>query len=605
MKAAPRPAFESSDSARSTRPLRHAREATFGKLRLELGGHLSEVTVVYETYGKLNRARDNAVLVCHALSGDSHVARHDASDAPGWWDAVVGPGKSIDTQRYFVICPNVLGGCRGTTGPNCINPESGHRYGADFPAITVADIVEVQKRLVDRLKVKVLRGVIGGSMGGHQVLEWATHHPTRVRGALAVATSPRLTMQALAFDVVGRNAILRDPHFHEGRYYDESSGPGVGLALARMLGHITYLSPQAMQRKFGGSTLRPREVATDFEKKFSVGSYLAYQGDKFVERFDANSYNTLTMAMDRFNLGATPAQLRARLARSRCQWLVLSFTSDWLFPPEQSREIVNALLALRRPVSYCNVQSACGHDAFLLEDDVATYGEMIRSFLSRLGGEEENAPAKGDDEVYPVRETSMFHRHRIDYDRIVDLIPRGAGVLDVGCGRGGLLWRLKRRGHSPLMGIEVNEADLVTCARRGLDVVQADVNQGLKAFGNRQFDFVVLSQTLQTIMNVEGALRDVVRIGRRAIVSFPNFAYHKLLGMLTKEGRMPRASGLLRFHWYDTPNTRYLTLADFEEFCRKRGFRVHQRICLNTEERCEVKSDANRLADMAIFVLSA
>ncbi|MCC7518065.1 MAG: homoserine O-acetyltransferase [Verrucomicrobiae bacterium] len=596
--------FTSSDSVRSRRPLRHARRVAFGELRLELGGCLSEIVVVYETWGRLNRARDNAVLICHALSGDSHAARHSPSDDPGWWDVVVGPGKSIDTRKYFVICPNVLGGCRGTTGPNSLNPDTGRPYGAHFPTITTADIVEVQKRLVDHLGVRMLLGVIGGSMGGHQVLEWATRHPKRVRGALAVATSPRLTMQALAFDVVGRNAILSDPHFHDGQYYDKESGPDVGLALARMLGHITYLSRQAMQEKFADDLLHPRDVATEFEKKFSVGSYLAYQGDRFVERFDANSYNTLTMAMDRFNLGATPAKLRARLARSRCRWLVLSFTSDWLFPSEQSREIVNALLALGRSVTYCNVESPCGHDAFLLEDNLATYGEMIRAFLARLIGREESVPSRGDDDAYALRPTSIFHRHRVDYDRIVSLIPRGASVLDVGCGPGGLLRRLKRRGHAPLMGVELNERDLVTCVRRGIDAVQADVNHGLGALGDRQFDLVVLSLALQVIRNVPGVLREAARVGRRVVVSFPNFAHEKLLGSLAERGRMPRASRLLPFEWYNSPNIRYLTIADFDAFCRKYGFRIHQRVGLDTGKGREVKGDLNRLADMAIFVVS-
>lgn len=597
-----RSSFASSDSARSARPLRYARVARFGPLRLKLGGRLPEVNIAYETWGRLNRARDNAILICHALSGDSHVARHTPRDDPGWWEAVVGPGKAIDPRRYYVICANTLGGCRGTTGPNSVNPKTGERYGADFPAITIADIVEVQKRLVDRLGVKVLLGVVGGSMGGHQVLEWATRHPRRVRGALAVATSPRLTMQAIAFDVVGRNAILRDPHFHGGQYYDEKSGPDVGLALARMLGHITYLSRQAMQEKFAADRLRPRDVATEFEKKFSVGSYLAYQGTRFVERFDANSYNTLSMAMDRFNLGATPAKLRARLARSRCQWLVLSFTSDWLFPPEQSREIVHALLALGRSVTYCNVQSTCGHDAFLLEESLATYGEMIRAFLARLSGSKETKPAKGDDDAYALRPTNFYHR--VDYDRIARFIPRGAGVLDVGCGPGGLLWRLKRRGHSPLMGVELNEADLVTCARRGIDAVQADVNEGLGVFRDGQFDFVVLSLALQVIRNVKGVLLDAARVGRRVIVSFPNFACHRFLGMLTQNGRMPRTSGLLPFEWHNTPNIRYLTISDFDVFCRKYGFRVHQRVGLDTETGREARGDINRLADLALFVVS-
>ena len=227
-------------------------------------------------------------------------------DDPGWWDIAVGPGKPIDTDRYFVICPNLLGGCRGTTGPAASTPPTGKPYGRDFPTITIGDMVEVQRRLLDHLGIDTLLAVVGGSMGGHQALAWATRFPERVRSVVALATSPRLTSQALAFDVVGRNAIRRDPHYHGGQYYEEKHGPEVGLAIARMIGHITYLSREAMRQKFDADRLQPRDVATEFEKTFSVGSYLGYQGTKFVERFDANSYMVLSMAMDLFDLGGTP-----------------------------------------------------------------------------------------------------------------------------------------------------------------------------------------------------------------------------------------------------------------------------------------------------------
>ncbi len=351
--------FFSSDAARSGKRLRHVQHATFDEpLRLELDGELPEITVAFETYGRLNEARDNAVLICHALSGDSHVASHDPSDDPGWWEIVVGPGKAIDTDQYFVICPNVLGGCRGTTGPNTINPGSGKPYGADFPTVTIGDMVEVQKRLIDRLRIDKLLAVVGGSMGGHQVLGWAVKFPERLRLAVPIATSARLSMQALAFDVIGRNAIVRDPHFEQGQYYGKS-GPQVGLALARMLGHITYLSPQAMQEKFEADRLQPRDISTEFEKRFSVGSYLAYQGDRFVERFDANSYITLSLALDLFSLGNNQEETAERLKSTDCSWLIVSFSSDWLFPPSQSEEIAAALLKLGKPVTYCCVSSGC------------------------------------------------------------------------------------------------------------------------------------------------------------------------------------------------------------------------------------------------------
>ena len=428
-------AFASTDSVRTAAPLHHAQQVAFDEpLALELGGELPGVTVTYETYGRLNAARDNAVLVCHALSGDSHVARHDADDEPGWWDVVVGPGQCIDTDRYFVICPNVLGGCRGTTGPGSPNPATGRPYGRDFPALTVGDMVEVHRRLIDHLGIERLHAVVGGSLGGHQALCWARRFPGSVRGAMLLATSPRLTSQALAFDVVGRNAITRDPNFHDGQYYTAEAGPDVGLAIARMIGHLTYISREAMCEKFDPTRYAPRDVATAFEKEFSVGSYLGYQGERFVERFDANSYVTLSLAMDRYDLGETPEALAAALAPTRCRWLILSFTSDWLFPPEQSQKLVTALLRQGRRVCYCNVTSSCGHDAFLLGDDLDRYGELMRAFLAHRDGRTEPAwchrisvgnyraarvhrhsrrhTARGDVKRHRHPHTASIHRHR-------------------------------------------------------------------------------------------------------------------------------------------------------------------------------------------------
>jgi len=596
--------FESSDSSRHARPLRHAQSARLdGPLQLELGGRLEEVNVAYESYGQLNTARDNAVLICHAISGDSHVARHDPADDAGWWDILVGPHKPIDTSRFFVICPNLLGGCRGTTGPCSVNPATGKPYGRDFPPITVGDMVEVERRLLEQLGLQKLLAVVGGSLGGQQTLTWASRHAERLRGVIALATSPRLTSQALAFDVVGRNAILRDPHFQGGQYYDKEHGPDVGLAVARMIGHITYLSPEAMTQKFEADRLQPRDVAIEFEKVFSVGSYLGYQGTKFVERFDANSYVALSLAMDFFNLGRTPAELAAAFRKTSCRWLVLSFSSDWLFPAEQSRAIVNALLANHAPVSYCNVASACGHDAFLLEDDFASYGEMVRAFLNNLAGEAAPVIAGKEDEKMHGP-TSIFHQHRLDYDHIVELVPAGASVLDLGCGSGGLLAQLQHQNHRRLVGVELDERKILTCISRGLDVVQADLNKGLGAFANEEFDCVVLSQTLQAVFDVEGLLTEMLRVGRRCVVSIPNFAYHRLRRMLAEEGRAPKAGGVLHYEWYNTPNIRFFTIADFEDFCRQKNIQVERRIALDSEAGTEVFADPNLNADLAIFVLS-
>jgi homoserine O-acetyltransferase len=595
--------FQSSDSVRNAQPLKYAQHVTFHEpLTLELGGRLPETTVAFETYGKLSPRADNAVLICHALSGDSHVASHDSDDDPGWWEILVGPGKSIDTDRYFVLCPNALGGCRGTTGPNSINPDTGRVYATDFPSITVGDIVNVQRLLVDHLGIKRLRAVIGGSLGGHMVLTWATKHPDRVAGAIAVATSPRLTSQALAFDVVGRNAILRDPAYHHGQYYDRPCGPLVGLAIARMLGHITYLSREAMTQKFDMQRLKPREVQTQFETKFSVGSYLAYQGDRFGERFDANSYLTLSMAIDLFDLGDTPERLAQALGQSSCRWLLISYTSDWLFPPFQSREIVNGLIAARKPVSYCNVETDCGHDAFLLPNQLDVYGELIRAFLANLlPTEEKTAAVPSEDPSH----TTIFHHHRLDYDTILDLIPPDASVLDLGCGTGGLLARLRQRGHRQIVGIEWDEQAILASVRLGLDVVHADLNKGLAAFADGQFDIVVLSQTLQAVQDVPRVLHDMLRVGRRGIVSFPNIAYHKRRAELAEQGHAPRVHAEYGFQWHNTPYVRSLSIADFEDFCRQQGFTIHQRVALDTEANAQVFDDPNLNADVAVMVLQA
>ena len=543
------------------------------------------------------------MLICHALSGDSHVARHNAADDPGWWDIAVGPGKAIDTDQYFVICPNVLGGCRGTTGPSTVNPRTGKPYGADFPTITTGDMVDVQRRLVDHLGIRTLLAVMGGSMGGHQALAWATRFPDAVEAAVALATSARLTARRWPSTWSGATPSCATRNFHDGQYYGKARARRSAWPWRACSATSPISRREAMKEKFEADRLQPRNVPTDFEKKFSVGSYLAYQGDKFVERFDANSYITLSMAMDLFDLGATPEELAANLGRSRCRWLVVSFTSDWLFPPEQSREIVETLISLNKPVSYCNVISSCGHDAFLLPDDLPLYGEMVRAFLEP-GGTARSGWDGVDDDFYTQSPASIFHPRRLDYDLIAELIPPSASVLDLGCGRGGLLARLRKRGNARLAGIELDEQSVLACIRRGLDVTQADLNHGLAAFKDAQFDFVVLSHTLQAVRNVEQVISHILRVSGRCIVSFPNFGYHKLTRMLLRESRSPESPGLLRYKWFDTPNIRFLTIRDFEEFCRERGITVHRRIALDTEAGVQVHSDAHRQADMAIFVIS-
>lgn len=597
--------YDSSDTLRSALPLKFAKSVRFeASFRLEQGGQLPGINVTYETHGTLNSAGDNAVLICHALTGDSHVAQHAEDDEPGWWDIMVGPGKSIDTDRYFVICPNILGGCRGSTGPHSINPETDRPYGADFPAVTVGDMVEAQRLLLDHLKIEKLRAVVGGSLGGQQAIEWVRRYHDRLHSCVLLATSPALTSQAMAFDVVGRNAIVRDPHYCEGQYYDNTVKPDVGLAIARMLAHVTYLSRDAMSAKFDHDKMQPRDIPTDFEKKFSVGSYLAHQGHKFVERFDANSYVTLTMAMDLFNLGTTQQELMDAIGRHDVRFLVLSFTSDWLFPPEQSKMMVDALIASNRSVSYCNVKSPSGHDAFLLPDSLPIYGGMVEGFLAHFGEDynELAVPTTQATEDWHSP-TSIFHDRRFDYELISELIGPEASILDLGCGSGGLLAQLKSRGHKKLTGVELDEKNVMNCVRRGIDVIQHDLENELRAFLENQFDVVILSQTLQSIAATERIVDDMLRIGRQCIVSFPNFAYRELRHMLATEGRSPE-SELLHHRWYNSPNRRFLSIADFENFCDEKGINIHRGLYLETKADRQIEDDPNLNADMAIYVIS-
>ena len=348
-------------------------------LPLECGKTLGPIDVAYETYGQLNEAGDNAILICHALSGNAHVAgyNHAEDKKPGWWEGMVGPGKGIDTNKYFVVCSNFLGGCSGTTGPSSVNPETGRPYGLDFPIITIADMVRVQKLLLDQLGVRHLLAVIGGSIGGMQVLQWAIAYPEMMDAAIPIATTTHLGAQSIAFDAVGRNAILADANFANGQYHN-GQVPAKGLAIARMIGHITYLSEQGMRQKFGRELRSADKYSYDFNSEFAVETYLDHQGQSFVERFDANSYLYITKASDYFDLPRDYGSLEEAFANVQARFLVVSFSSDWLFTPGQSEAMVDALVANGKDVSYCNIASTYGHDAFLLEND--TLGAFLSSF---------------------------------------------------------------------------------------------------------------------------------------------------------------------------------------------------------------------------------
>lgn len=353
-------------------------------LELESHGRLDKYTLVYETYGELNANASNAILICHALTSDHHVAGHygDPKKTSGWWELFVGPKKPIDTDRFFVVCCNNLGGCSGSTGPSSINPETGKPYGPDFPIVTVKDWVVSQARLADQLGITTWAAVIGGSLGGMQALQWSISYPNRLRHCIVIASAPKLNAQNIGFNDVARQAIRTDPDFNHGDYYGVSE-PASGMRVARMLGHITYLSEDIMARKFGRTLRKKEKFDYEFTPEFEVESYLRYQGDAFVKRFDANTYLLMTKALDYFDpAGETGDCLVSALAPATADFFVASFSSDWRFKPERSREIVRALQANNANVSYCEVESPLGHDSFLLPNE--DYFNVMTAYLNRV-----------------------------------------------------------------------------------------------------------------------------------------------------------------------------------------------------------------------------
>lgn len=358
------------------------------EMELESGARIGPLSLAYETYGTLAPDRRNAVLVLHALSGDSHVAGvyTPQDEKPGWWDCMVGPGKGIDTDRYFVVCSNIIGSCMGSTGPASINPATGKAYGLEFPVVTIGDMVAAQKALVGHLGIERLLCVVGGSIGGMQVLEWCVRYPQMVFSAIPLATTMRHSALAIAFNEVARQSIMADPHWNHGDYYDGSK-PALGLAVARMIGHITYLSDESMRLKFGRRLQDKSDFSFNFDADFQVESYLRYQGRKFVDRFDANSFLYITKAADYFDLGkqhGNGSDVQA-CSKARAKFLVISFTSDWLYPTYQARSIVKALKKCGRDVSFCEIEAQWGHDAFLIPG--ARLKSLIHGFLQRVHDE--------------------------------------------------------------------------------------------------------------------------------------------------------------------------------------------------------------------------
>jgi homoserine O-acetyltransferase len=577
-------------------------------LKLQCGKSLGPIDVAYETYGELNAAGDNVIYICHALSGNAHVAgRHHPDDKkPGWWDAMVGPGKGIDTKKYFVVCSNVLGGCSGTTGPSSINPATGKAYGLEFPIITIADMVKVQKLLLDKLGIQQVLAVIGGSMGGMQALQWAVSYPEFVKSAIIAASTTRLGAQSIAFDAVGRNAILADKNFADGQYH-EQPGPDAGLGIARMIGHITYLSEKTMHKKFGRQLRTADNYSYDFISEFAVETYLDHQGQTFVERFDANSYLYMTKAMDYFDLARDYGSLQNAFAKTNTRFLIVSFTSDWLFTPAQSEDMVDALVADGKDVSYCNIDTLYGHDAFLLEPEVL--GRLLSGFLDRTHDKITGKSAATETRTKTDESTTEkpLHGHgirvRVDYEIIESQIEPNSRVLDIGCGDGELLARLSHDKNIRGECIELVEDLVISCVGQGLPAIQRNIDRGLANYGDKSFDYVILSQTLQTLKDPERVFTEMLRVGKKVIVSFPNFAHWRCRLQLFFRGRAPQTKQL-PFTWYNSPNIHFLSLKDFDRFCRQLGIQIEKKIPLIKTSLSPVRFAPNIFAEQVVYVTS-
>ncbi|MDR0517660.1 MAG: homoserine O-acetyltransferase [Fibromonadaceae bacterium] len=516
---------------------------------LESGEVLPELNVHYETYGSQKNGEAPVIWICSPFTMDAHAAGlHDKDNQKtiGWWDAIIGPGRPINTNSFFVVSSNILGGCMGTTGPVSIDPRTGKAYGSKFPRITVCDMVNAQKKLADHLNIKKIFAVIGGSLGGFQALAWALEYPEFVERCAVVASGTKLSAQALGFEIVGRSIILDD----------EKNG----LANARKMAHITYLSAESMKDRFDRAEHLPSDPAR-FYTGFAIENYLNHQAEKFVNRFDSNSYLNLTWATDNFSLEKKYGSLENAVSRAKSEFLCVHMSSDWLFPSEESQELAWALLNQKKIVSSVQIDTNLGHDGFLLE--VRDLGNLLSRFLDTRITENRN-------ENY-IR--SAFESKE-DINRIANFIPGKARVLDIGCGDGRLLHTLWLKKKTAGFGLDRSFDGVLHCLNYDVPVIQSDLDKnGLSKIADNSFDFVIFNRTLQETQNPREVLLDILRIGKQAVVTFPNFGNWLVRKTLLFKGRMPK-SKFLPYEWYNTPNIHLFAFSDFTTLCQKEGIRI-------------------------------
>lgn len=553
---------------------------------LENGKTLPELEIRYETYGALNNKKDNAIWVCSPLTADAHVAGYysETDKKPGWWDALIGKDKPIDTDKFFIVCSNILGGCKGTTGPASINPKTAKPYGSNFPTITIGDMVHAQKELAEFLGISELYCVIGGSMGGFQAMKWAIYYPELVERCIIIASSTRFSSQALGFEIVARDIITQDPNYNNGDYY-ESVRPNIGLSNARKLAHITYLSAVGMEQKFKRAQDNENKnhavtYSTPFDLNLPLESYLRYQGAKFVDRFDANSYLHIAHATDSFDLETEYGSLENAFKNVKAEFLNVNLSTDWLFPPHESRRITSALLNLDKIVTSLELNTQFGHDGFLIE--VGDLGRAVGRFL--------------DGKIIPIEKQKnvmpAFHgTHAFSF--ISNLVKENSRVLDLGCGCGELvdyLWKLKK---AKGVGIEKNFACILDCLENDVPVIQRDLDErGLSDFKDNSFDYAIFNRTLQETKNPVSLLREILRVAKRAVITFPNFGNWAVRSALMFKGRMPKSKEL-PYEWYNTPNIHLFTYRDFLRLCEKENLKIEAVRFINSHSLSKVLSAFN------------
>ena len=553
-----------------------------GGYRFETGGVLKKIEVAYEECGAPMR-EDNVIYICHALTGDAHVAgiRPGETKPSGWWEEMIGPGRGIDTDKFHVICANVIGGCSGTTGPMSINPDTGKPYGSSFPQYSMSDAVDIYRMLLRQLGVKHLAALIGGSYGGLHVMDWITRYPDEMDMAALIATSASLNTQALAFDVVGRAGITEDPNWHGGDYYEtgDGLGPKHGLAEARQLAHITYLSRELLEEKFhrklqqnfvDASPEEKEKREKEFKTYFQIESYLGHHGMKFLKRFDANSYLHITRSMDLFDAGERYGGLDGACARVKAKCLVVSYEHDILFAEWQSKDIVEALLKNNKRVTYCHLEAGTGHDSFLT--DISDLSPLLAGFLNE-------------------RKPKVMKWQKRLYRNITAMVKRNARVVDIGCGDGSLLNVLRDMKNVQGDGVEIDIDRFPEAVADGHDCFWQDADEGISFIPDKHYDIAICSDTLQEVKNPRGLLHEALRIADEAIVTFPNFAAYRIRLTLALLGRLP-VSKALPFKWYDTPNIHCVTLKDFLELCKAEDIEV-----------CEVKAESRHLLGRIFLAL--